>query len=69
MLAADDDCCAFIESGEDLHAGRKAFPDLHPASFRVAFLDEGRLLEQGPPDRIFDTPREERTRAFLSKVL
>ena len=40
MLAADDDCCAFIESGEDLHAGRKAFPDLHPASFRVAFLDD-----------------------------
>ncbi len=36
---------------------------------RVAFLDEGRLLEAGPPDQVFDAPREERTKAFLSKVL
>lgn len=36
---------------------------------RVCFLDEGRILEQGPPDRIFDAPAEARTRAFLSMVL
>ena len=36
---------------------------------RVCFLDEGRIVEQGPPDQIFDAPREERTRAFLSQVL
>ena len=36
---------------------------------RVCFLDEGRIVEQGPPGRIFDAPREERTRAFLSQVL
>ena len=36
---------------------------------RVLFLDEGRLVEQGAPDALFDSPREERTRQFLSKVL
>jgi polar amino acid transport system ATP-binding protein len=35
----------------------------------VCFLDNGRILEQGPPEQIFGDPREERTRAFLSRVL
>ena len=35
----------------------------------VCFLDEGRILEQGPPAEIFSRPREERTRRFLSRVL
>jgi polar amino acid transport system ATP-binding protein len=36
---------------------------------RVLFLDEGLVVEQGAPDALFDSPREERTRQFLSKVL
>ena len=36
---------------------------------RVLFLDEGRLLESGSPAEVFEHPREERTRQFLSKVL
>jgi polar amino acid transport system ATP-binding protein len=36
---------------------------------RILFLDEGRLVEQGPPGDLLDHPREERTRQFLSKVL
>ena len=36
---------------------------------RVWFLDEGRLLETGSPAEVFEQPREERTRKFLSKVL
>lgn len=36
---------------------------------KVCFLDQGRILEEGPPEQIFDTPKEERTRAFLSRVL
>ena len=36
---------------------------------RVLFLDEGRLLESGTPAEVFEQPREERTRQFLSKVL
>ncbi|MFF8276460.1 amino acid ABC transporter ATP-binding protein [Streptomyces lateritius] len=35
----------------------------------VVFMDEGRVVEQGPPAEVLDSPRHERTRAFLSKVL
>jgi polar amino acid transport system ATP-binding protein len=36
---------------------------------RVLFLEGGRIVEQGPPERIFRNPVEERTRTFLRKVL
>ncbi|WP_399137394.1 amino acid ABC transporter ATP-binding protein [Streptomyces sp. NBUA17] len=35
----------------------------------VVFMDDGRIVEQGPPGDVLDRPRHERTRAFLSKVL
>ncbi|AZS88154.1 amino acid ABC transporter ATP-binding protein [Streptomyces griseoviridis] len=35
----------------------------------VVFLAEGRIVEQGPPAAVLDAPAQERTRAFLSKVL
>ena len=36
---------------------------------RVIFMDEGRLVEQGTPEQIFTAAQEERTQAFLSKIL
>jgi polar amino acid transport system ATP-binding protein len=36
---------------------------------KVCFLDAGRILEEGPPEQIFTSPREPRTREFLSRVL
>ncbi|WMJ02884.1 amino acid ABC transporter ATP-binding protein [Pseudomonas chlororaphis subsp. aurantiaca] len=36
---------------------------------RVVVLDQGELIEQGPPEQIFSQPRHARTRAFLSRVL
>ena len=36
---------------------------------RVAFMDEGRIVEIGPPEQIFSAPRHERTRGFLAAVL
>jgi polar amino acid transport system ATP-binding protein len=36
---------------------------------RVCFLDAGRILEEGPPDRLFGAPREERTRQFLQRIV
>lgn len=36
---------------------------------RILFVDDGRILEQGAPADVFEHPREERTRIFLSKVL
>ncbi|WP_315967801.1 amino acid ABC transporter ATP-binding protein [Planotetraspora sp. A-T 1434] len=35
----------------------------------VVFMDDGRIVEQGPPSQVLDDPRHDRTRAFLSKVL
>ncbi|MFJ2604927.1 amino acid ABC transporter ATP-binding protein [Streptomyces sp. NPDC087425] len=35
----------------------------------VVFMADGRIVEQGPPGRVLDAPAQERTRAFLSKVL
>lgn len=36
---------------------------------RVIFMDEGTIVEQGTPDELFDNPKQERTKAFLSKIL
>jgi polar amino acid transport system ATP-binding protein len=36
---------------------------------RVEFLDNGSILEEGPPERIFSNPESERTRTFLRRVL
>ena len=38
------------------------------AADRVAFLDQGRILEIGPPDQIFQNPQHNRTKAFLSRL-
>jgi polar amino acid transport system ATP-binding protein len=35
----------------------------------LVFMDEGVVVETGPPREVFENPRHERTRAFLSKVL
>ena len=36
---------------------------------RVLFLDEGVIVESGPPSAVFERPAQERTRQFLSKVI
>ena len=36
---------------------------------RVLFVDEGKIIETGSPQEIFENAKEERTQAFLSKVL
>ena len=39
------------------------------AARRVAFMDEGRLVEIAPPAEFFERPQSDRARAFLSKIL
>ncbi|MDW4550782.1 amino acid ABC transporter ATP-binding protein [Defluviimonas sp. D31] len=39
------------------------------AADKVCFLDQGRIVEEGPPSAIFAAPREARTREFLRRVL
>ena len=36
---------------------------------RVCFLDDGVILEQGPPERIFGAPEQPRTRQFLARIV
>ncbi|MDK0957128.1 amino acid ABC transporter ATP-binding protein [Clostridium perfringens] len=36
---------------------------------RILFMDEGRIIEEGTPDEIFQNPKNSRTKDFLSKVL
>lgn len=36
---------------------------------KVCFLDGGRILEEGPPAELFTAPKQDRTKAFLSRVL
>lgn len=39
------------------------------AADRVFFMDQGIIMEQGTPEEIFSSPKNERTKSFLSKVL
>ena len=39
------------------------------AADKVCFLKDGRILEEGPPERIFEHPEREETRAFLARIL
>jgi polar amino acid transport system ATP-binding protein len=39
------------------------------AANRIVFVDQGRIVEEGTPGEFFRSPREERTRVFLSQIL
>ena len=39
------------------------------AADRVTFMDEGKIVEEGSPENIFDNPQHERTKLFLSQII
>ncbi len=41
----------------------------HEVADRVIYMDHGAIIEEGPPEQVFDHPQEERTRTFLSGFL
>ncbi|MCI4340275.1 MAG: amino acid ABC transporter ATP-binding protein [Thermoplasmata archaeon] len=57
------------------HEGMTMVVVSHEMSFarevadRIVFFDEGRILEQGTPEEIFDRPGHDRTKAFVGKIL
>jgi ABC-type polar amino acid transport system ATPase subunit len=57
------------------HAGTTMIVVTHEMHFareaadRVIFMDGGKIAEQGPPESILDTPREEATKRFLRRFL
>jgi ABC-type polar amino acid transport system ATPase subunit len=36
---------------------------------RIVFMDEGSIVEEGPPDKLFAAPEKERTRRFLGELV
>lgn len=42
---------------------------IREAAHRVVMMDAGRVVEVGTPGQIFDAPREDRTKAFMSKII
>jgi polar amino acid transport system ATP-binding protein len=41
----------------------------HDFADRVLFFDRGKIVEEGKPDEIFKSPRQERTQTFLKKII
>jgi polar amino acid transport system ATP-binding protein len=39
------------------------------AADRAVFMDGGKIIEEGTPDKLFSNPSHERTQLFLSKIL
>ncbi len=39
------------------------------AADRVVFMEDGQIVEQGPPERVLDAPQDDRTRNFLRRFL
>jgi polar amino acid transport system ATP-binding protein len=39
------------------------------AAHKVVFMDNGEVIETGPPEKLFSSPQEERTRKFLQHIL
>lgn len=60
MLAEETDMTMLLVTHEMEFA--RSFAD------RVMFFDSGRIVEEGPPDKIFSAPSEPRTRSFLGKL-
>ena len=65
-----------LEVMEELaHAGMTMIVVTHEMGFarvaadRVVMMDDGRIIEEGTPERLFDAPESERTKQFLSKIL
>jgi ABC-type polar amino acid transport system ATPase subunit len=36
---------------------------------RIVMMDDGRIIEEAPPEQFFSAPRQERTRAFLARII
>jgi len=39
------------------------------AAHKVVFMDNGEVIESGPPEQLFSSPKEERTKKFLAHIL
>jgi polar amino acid transport system ATP-binding protein len=61
--------CELAESGMTMVIATHEMSFARQVADKICFLDDGAILEEGPPGEIFTSPRELRTQAFLSRVL
>ncbi len=57
------------ESGSTMLVCTHEMSFARAVAHRVLFLDEGVILEEGPPSQVLEHPREPRTREFLARIL
>ena len=56
------------ESGMTIVMATHEMTFAREVAHRICFLDAGSVLEEGPPEQVFDNPVHERTREFLSRT-
>jgi polar amino acid transport system ATP-binding protein len=61
--------CELADSGMTMVVATHEMSFARQVADKVCVLDAGRILEEGPPGEIFNSPREPRTREFLGRVL
>jgi glutamate transport system ATP-binding protein len=62
MVALAQDGMTMVVVTHEMGFARKA-------AHRVVFMDAGRIVEEAEPETFFTSPRSERARDFLSKIL
>ena len=60
---------ALVEEGMTMIVVTHEMSFAREAADRVVFMDEGVIVEQGPPESVLGAPQEDRTRSFLHRVL
>ena len=60
---------ALAESGMTMLVVTHEMEFARNVSNRVLFMEEGRVIESGPSKAFFENPKEERSRAFIGKIL
>jgi polar amino acid transport system ATP-binding protein len=61
--------------GELAIKGRTSIIVTHELAFardianKIVFMDGGQIVEEGPPDRLLTSPKLDRTRAFIARIL
>jgi polar amino acid transport system ATP-binding protein len=64
-----DVMCALAKEGMTMVVVSHEMGFVRAAADRIVFMDQGRIIEEGSPEDFFKNPHEERTQAFLSKIL
>ncbi|HET7745525.1 MAG TPA: amino acid ABC transporter ATP-binding protein [Gaiellaceae bacterium] len=58
-----------VEEGMTMLIATHEMSFARDVAHRVCFLDDGAILEEGPPEQILDAPREPRTQQFLRRIV